>query len=82
MLTEVGGIGGSVNITGASGLVVIGAPGHGNCAANVISGALVLKDNTDGVVAINNRVGSLVAANNSGSGPYSGDNTTISGNHQ
>lgn len=42
----------------------------------------MLKDNTDGVVAINNRVGSLVAANNSGSGPYSGDNTTISGNHQ
>ena len=42
VLNEVGSIGGSVNITGASGLVVIGDPGHGNCAANVISGARIL----------------------------------------
>jgi hypothetical protein len=72
---------GGVGVTGAQGLVVIGDPGDANCAVNALGGTLLLKDNTHGVEAINNKVVNLVVSNNSGPGPYPGDITTISGNH-
>ena len=74
-------IAGSTQAAGAQGLVIIGDPGDANCAVNTIGGVLVLKNNTHGVEAINNTLGSLNASNNSGPGPYPGDTTTISGNH-
>ena len=69
--------GGSVTVANAEALVVIGDPGEG-CAANVIHGTLLLRNNTHGVRAVGNLVGNLVATNNSGPGAYPGDPTLIS----
>jgi hypothetical protein len=72
---------GAVSVSHAGGLVMIGDPGIG-CAANRISGALVLNGNANGVEAIDNIVGGAVdASGNSGPGPYPGEETTITGNH-
>ena len=75
-------IGGGAGVVKASGLVIIGDPGDARCAVNVIIGSLTLQTNTNGVEAIGNTVGSLVNTGNSGSGPYPGDVTTITGNHR
>jgi PKD repeat protein len=75
-------IGGTVDIGGSGGLVLVGDSGDAACAPNSIGGALVLKDNANGVEAIDNTVvGAIDAGGNSGQGPYPGDPTTISGNH-
>ncbi len=73
-------VGGSVNISKAKGLVIVGDPGDANCAVNTISGTLLLSNNAHGVEAIGNTVGALVATANSGPGPFPGDVTTIAGN--
>lgn len=73
-------IAGNVIVGRASGLTVIGDPGDAVCAANTIGGSLILTNNTGGVEAIDNTAAHVVAANNSGPGPYPGDTTTITGN--
>ncbi|MEA2301726.1 MAG: hypothetical protein QOE44_2261, partial [Solirubrobacteraceae bacterium] len=74
-------IAGAVSATGASGLVLVGDPADG-CAPNVIGGALDVQNNTHGVEAIDNTVGgAILTGGNSGPGPYPGETTTISGNH-
>jgi Big-like domain-containing protein len=75
-------ISGAVDIKNHTGLVIVGDPGDAACAPNTISGALLLTNNTGGVEAIDNTVhGGVSASGNSGPGPFPGDPTTISGNH-
>ncbi|MGH9125538.1 MAG: Ig-like domain repeat protein [Acidimicrobiales bacterium] len=73
-------IGGSVSVFAAQHLVAVGDPGDLSCGVNAIKGTLALESNTNGVEAIGNTVGNLVAFGNSGPGPYPGDSTTIAGN--
>lgn len=75
-------VGGAVTIMNAKGLVIVGDPGDANCAVNVISGTLMLRNNNHGVEAIGNTVGSQLISGNSGPGPFPGDVTTITGNHR
>jgi hypothetical protein len=75
-------ISGSVTVKNAGGLVIVGDPGDANCAANSIVGSLLLTDNSNGLEAIDNTVvGTIQITGNSGSGPFPGDPTTVSGNH-
>jgi hypothetical protein len=74
-------VSGAVDIKNQRGLVIVGDPGDAACAPNTIHGALLLKDNTGGVEAIDNTEHGLSASGNSGPGPFPGDPTTISGNH-
>jgi hypothetical protein len=71
---------GNVQVGGATGLTMVGDPGHAGCGPNIIAGTLVLNGNHGGVEAINNYAHRLVASNNDGPGPFPGDVTTISGN--
>lgn len=65
---------GTVAVRSATGPVVVGDPG-GGCAANTISGSLILQNNTGGVIAKDNTVQGLVSA--------SGNTTQdVSGNHR
>ncbi len=73
-------VGGAVSVIKAQGLVIVGDTVDAGCAVNTMSGTLVLENNTNGVEAIGNTVGGLVAFGNSGPGPFPGDVTTISGN--
>ncbi|MGI8751555.1 MAG: Ig-like domain repeat protein [Acidimicrobiales bacterium] len=75
-------VNGQVQVTGASGLVIVGDPAANvGCGPNTINGSLVLRNNNHGVEAIGNRVsGQVIAVGNSGPGPFPGDPTTISGN--
>jgi hypothetical protein len=76
-------VGGSVTVSKAGGNVIIGDAGDAACASNTISGALLLRSNTNGVEAMDNQVaGAVLVSNNSGPGPVPGDPTTISGNHR
>ena len=65
---------GAVNIADSMSRVVVGNVFIG-CAANKIGTRMVLDENTQGIAAINNTVGSLIAYNNSGAV------IIISGNH-
>jgi hypothetical protein len=57
-----------VNISGATGFVVVGDPGDDGCAANVLRSTLTLTDNTAGVeVGHNSRIGSVTLKGNAGS---------------
>ena len=71
---------GSVNVVAAAGLVMVGDP-NAVCSPNTIRGTLLLRNNVNGVVAVDNAVGNVVASGNSGPGGYPGEGTTISGNH-
>ncbi|PZR91502.1 MAG: hypothetical protein DLM67_16235 [Candidatus Nephthysia bennettiae] len=74
---------GRVIVKDAGGLVIIGDPGSAACASNVIGGSFELRGNHHGVEAIDNTVfGAIQTSDNSGPGPFPGDQTTISGNHQ
>jgi hypothetical protein len=72
----------SVTVENATGFVVVGDPADG-CAANTLSGPLVLIHNTGGVQAIGNTVaGAVTASGNSGAGPFPNDTApNVSGNH-
>jgi lysophospholipase L1-like esterase len=72
-------IGGSVQVLSNRELVMIGDPGA-VCTSNTINGAFLLRNNANGVEAMNNAYGGTLSnINNSGPGPY-GQTTTISGN--
>jgi surface antigen len=74
-------IGGSVGVSGAHGIVIMGDPGDANCAVNTFKGAVVVRNNTQGIEVIGNKItGALITSNNSGPGPYSGDSSSVSGN--
>jgi hypothetical protein len=73
---------GAMAIQNASSLVVVGDPGHSQCAPNTILAGVVLDNDTHGVEVIGNTTLLVVARNIGGPGPYPGDVTTISGNHR
>jgi hypothetical protein len=70
---------GSVTVSQAAGLVVIGDPAI-ECAPNIATNLVVIH-NENGVEVVDNTVQHLVASGNSGPGPYPGDVTTVTGNH-
>lgn len=74
-------IGGTVGVSGAQGLVIIGDQGDAICAVNTFKGALTVRNNSQGVEIIGNTiVGALLASNNSGPWPYPGDISSVSSN--
>jgi Big-like domain-containing protein len=65
-------INGSVDIEQSTGLVIVGDPAD-ECAPNTITGSLIVRNNTGGVVAIGNTVsGATSISGNSGPGPFPG----------
>ncbi len=65
---------GSIAVSGATGVVLIGGPAY-NCAANTINAGLTAANNKDAVIIVDNTIaGSLTVANNTGA-------HLISGNH-
>jgi hypothetical protein len=76
-------IGGSVGVSGAHGIVIIGDPGDANCTPNTVIGAVVVRGNHQGLEVIGNTVGgAIIAADNSGPGPYPGDTSTVADNNR
>jgi hypothetical protein len=74
-------VGGTLDIKDAGDLVMVGDSGDG-CSPNQIGGSMLVKNNTNGVEAIGNTAGgAIVTTGDSGPGPYTGDATTVSGNH-
>jgi hypothetical protein len=73
-------MGSGVNVSYSTGLVVIGDSGKLMCPPNTIGSRLALQYNANGVRAIGNTVGNVVANSNSGLDPY-GEPTLITGNH-
>jgi hypothetical protein len=73
-------MGSGVNVSYSTGLVVIGDSGKLMCAPNTIGSRMALQYNGNGVRAIGNTVGNVVANNNSGLDPY-GEPTLITNNH-
>jgi hypothetical protein len=73
-------MGSGVNVSYSTGLVVVGDSGKLMCAPNTIGSRLALQNNNNGVRAIGNTVGNVVANNNTGLDPY-GEPTLITGNH-
>jgi hypothetical protein len=72
-------IGGSTVIEHANELVMVGDPGAA-CVPTTINGALILRNNRNGVEATGNTVGgSVITSGNAGEGPY-GQPTTVTGN--
>jgi len=71
----------AVVVDRATGLVVVGDPGHSQCAPNAMV-ALTLTNDLFGVEAINNTVPIVITSKIGGAGPYPGDVTTVSGNHR
>ena len=65
---------GSVSITGASGLVLLGDPGDDRCASNNIQGDVSLSSNAGGMEVQSNKIGGNVSlTGNSGAGPFPED---------
>jgi len=73
-------VGDAVVVFDAQGLVIVGDPGDAECAGNAVGGTLLLLGNTNGVEAIGNIAGEVVAYDNGGSGPYPGDLSSVTGN--
>jgi hypothetical protein len=72
--------GASMSVTYSTGLVVVGDSGKLMCAGNTIGSSLTLQNNTNGVRALHNTVGNVIAKSNSGLDPY-GEATLITDNH-
>jgi hypothetical protein len=74
---------GSISVSAATGFVLIGDPGVGNCAANTVNGSILAANNKAGLVIVGNMVSSNVTTSgNSGAGPLPGQTGPIvSGNH-
>jgi len=73
---------GSVNVSNATGFVLIGDSGDDGCAPNTIGGSLHMENNAHGLEAIGNHVrGGVVDTGNSGAGPFPEDSgPEVSGN--
>jgi YVTN family beta-propeller protein len=66
---------GSLDVSSATGFVLLGDQGDDGCGPNRIGGSLVLTGNTGGLEAIGNLVvGALVNVRNSGAGAFPEDN--------
>jgi hypothetical protein len=67
-------VGGDVQISGASGVVLIGDAADDGCAANTLAMGLTLTGNTGGVELAGNKItGSVTLNGNSGTGPFAED---------
>ncbi|MER5637938.1 Ig-like domain repeat protein [Kitasatospora sp. NPDC002227] len=78
--------GGSVNVSGASGFVLVGDPADDGCAGNTVNGSVLLSNNHSGTEVIGNHItGSVQVNGTTGTGPFPGDdraeieNNTIGG---
>ncbi|MFB7445937.1 Ig-like domain repeat protein [Streptomyces mirabilis] len=65
---------GTVNVTGASGFVMVGDPGDDGCTGNKIAGSVLLGNNRSGLEVVANQVGgSVQVAGTTGTGPFPED---------
>jgi uncharacterized repeat protein (TIGR01451 family) len=77
----------NVNISGATGFVLIGDPGDDGCAANTLQGSLTVSNGQGGTEVGQNRIyGTVTLTSSAGTGPFADDvgveveGNTISGN--
>ncbi|HEV3352829.1 MAG TPA: MBG domain-containing protein [Acidimicrobiales bacterium] len=64
---------GSLSISGATSLVMVGDPVASGCLPNTVNGSVTLMSNHGGLVAKQNRIwGNLTTSGNSGAGPFPG----------
>jgi hypothetical protein len=69
-------VGSSLQVTGASGFVLVGDPGDDGCAPNTFGSSVSLTNNAAGAELGSNRVNSSVTFNNNaGGGPFPSDVT-------